>query len=57
MAVWRGKVGNRYLVDVYCYWGKKSPSEMKHEVSFRNRRWIIMNIHYYENEKGKLVVG
>lgn len=54
-----GKVtsrGNRYLVEIYGVWGKKRETSQKmvHEVIHSRGRWVIMNIHYYSYENGKL---
>jgi hypothetical protein len=53
-----GKVtrkGDRFLVEISCFWGKEKANKlMKHEVMHSRGRWVIMNIHYYQYEKGKL---
>ncbi len=48
--------GERYFVEVYCLWRNKKAEnkKMAHEVMFNHGRWMIMNIHYYNYEKGKL---
>lgn len=47
--------GDRYFVEVYCFWGNKKAVDQKmvHEVMLNRGRWIIANIHYYSYEKGK----
>lgn len=55
-----GKVtrkGNRYLVEINCFWGNKKAekNKMVHEVMFNRGRWMIMNIHYSDYENGKLI--
>ena len=54
-----GKVtrkGDRYLVEVFCVWDNERDKgqKMRHEVMFSRGRWVIVNIHYYIYEKGKL---
>jgi hypothetical protein len=48
--------GDRFLVEVYNFWGKKRDASQKmvHEVMSSGGRWLIMNIHYYYYKKGKL---
>jgi hypothetical protein len=51
--VWRR--GDRYFVEVFCFWENKKEEDEKmvHELTLNRGRWLIMNIHYYHYEKGK----